>query len=218
LLVENRKKNIPPKKRKKEKKRNTTNKKEKTMSNYYDAWEPYQPNDRYAEYANYNGYDSYDDENANVGDEQVYAFIKRPGTGYLVIHADWCGHCKRLLKELGIESKDKEQIPDSLFPGVHFAEDSTISKELKNKFNVEGFPTVLKFVNGKQTKEKSDYRDEMINHVHSLSGGSDAYDSEGLVSLVKTADVTVDILLEELMRANNTIKELRAENMRLRRY
>jgi protein disulfide-isomerase A1 len=62
-------------------------------------------------------------------------------------YAPWCGHCKRLQPEY---EKAAEIVGGK---AVLAKVDATIEKESAKKFNVQGYPTVLWFVNGEMKEE-----------------------------------------------------------------
>lgn len=68
------------------------------------------------------------------------AFKTAKGDSVLLLHADWCGHCKTLLQSGGVWEKLK-----TLLPGVRFSEvleSSTAGTAAKQKYNPNGYPDI----------------------------------------------------------------------------
>lgn len=56
----------------------------------------------------------------------------------VVVHAEWCGHCKELLKDGGVWSKVKSELP-----GVDVREiDEAASPEMVKSLDVTSFPDI----------------------------------------------------------------------------
>jgi thiol-disulfide isomerase/thioredoxin len=64
-------------------------------------------------------------------------FYMKPGGGLLLVKADWCGHCKRVLPEL----EEVSRLTGSAFPIYKL--DSDKNKNTVNKLGVNGFPTIF---------------------------------------------------------------------------
>ena len=66
-------------------------------------------------------------------------------------YAPWCGHCKSLaepFKEAAKTLKEAEDEPDVALADV----DATVETELAERFQVQGYPTLLFFINGSPTE------------------------------------------------------------------
>ena len=72
----------------------------------------------------------------NVRDWKTFPVGKK--VAYIVVYADWCGHCKTMKQRLGDKIRGNQT--------VMFLEEKVVPHDLA----VEGYPTVLKFVNGKR--------------------------------------------------------------------
>lgn len=69
-----------------------------------------------------------------------------PKKELLLVHAEWCGHCKRLLEAGGVWDNVKKSLP-----GVQIREvDEADNAELVGKLNVTSFPDI-RIVQGDET-------------------------------------------------------------------
>ena len=82
--------------------------------------------------------------------------VKSKGPAMLMIHAEWCGHCKRFLP---LYKKMAARL-GSAFP-LYGIEDKNINKDLGQALNFRGYPTI-KFIDadGYITGEYSGERTE----------------------------------------------------------
>lgn len=73
------------------------------------------------------------------------------GKKLVLFYADWCGHCKTL-KPVWDKTADEVNTKDKkLMIKVNCGGDSEKEKELMKKYNIDGYPTILIFENGKHT-------------------------------------------------------------------
>jgi thiol-disulfide isomerase/thioredoxin len=108
-----------------------------------------------------NGYDSIGrDEDES---EEVAEWAKGKPVAFFVKFASWCHYCHDLLKMLGLPYDPENPKPvHTGDPNVYFAEQKT----LQPSADPQSYPTVLKFVNGKQVpKEQSKHnREELLEY------------------------------------------------------
>jgi len=96
---------------------------------------------------------------ARADDEKVHTltsanfdeFIKNQPLSLIEFYAPWCGHCKQLAPEY----EKAAQALEGKNGGVLAKVDCTVEKDVCNKFDVQGFPTVKLFRN--DGSEPTDY-------------------------------------------------------------
>jgi len=67
---------------------------------------------------------------------------------FIKFYAPWCGHCKKLAPIW--DDLDRKILSDHGFKGIKIAKvDVTQNRELGKRFEIEGFPTLLFFADGK---------------------------------------------------------------------
>jgi protein disulfide-isomerase-like protein len=74
----------------------------------------------------------------------------KSGKHLVLFYADWCGHCKKIKPEWDeaaaeIKDKDKKMLKINCGGG------SEKEKELMEKYNIDGYPTIILFKDGKPT-------------------------------------------------------------------
>ena len=72
----------------------------------------------------------------------------KSGKQLVLFYADWCGHCKKIKPEWDqaateIKDKDKKMLKINCGGG------SEKEKELMEKYNIDGYPTIILFKDGK---------------------------------------------------------------------
>ena len=99
------------------------------------------------------------------------SFKAARGDSVLLLHADWCGHCRTLLRSGGVWEQLKKHLP-----GVRFAEVLESSKEghaAKHRYDPNGYPDIRVIAkDGSTVAEYTGARDPVTmmkwvkKHVH----------------------------------------------------
>jgi protein disulfide-isomerase-like protein len=74
----------------------------------------------------------------------------KKGKQLVLFYADWCGHCKKIKPvwdETADEINDKDKNKKML--KVNCGGGSEKEKEIMEKYNIDGYPTIILFTNGK---------------------------------------------------------------------
>jgi thiol-disulfide isomerase/thioredoxin len=87
---------------------------------------------------------------ANEVDNKV-----KSGTKLVLFYADWCGHCKKV-KPIWDEAATTINKSEVKMIRVNCGEGSNHDKEIMKKYSIEGYPTIIKFINGKPTLYRGD--------------------------------------------------------------
>jgi thiol-disulfide isomerase/thioredoxin len=89
--------------------------------------------------------------------ENIEQYIKNEKPALVLFYADWCGHCNKLKPtwETAVESaKEKGLTMIKINVGGNDS-DSEETKmknaEISKKYNIDGYPTIILFKNGKPT-------------------------------------------------------------------
>jgi len=88
-------------------------------------------------------------ENATE-DTSIDKLFKKIDSGeniLVLLHAEWCGHCKKLMPTWNELMNEEEK-----FLKVNAGGNSEEEKQLLEQYGVKGFPTIIKF-SGSETKE-----------------------------------------------------------------
>jgi protein disulfide isomerase family A protein 3 len=108
---------------------------------------------------------SANDDVLELSDSDFSARIAQHETALVMFYAPWCGHCKKLKPEFGKASRDLMRT----VPSVSLLKiDCTVSgKETCNKYDVDGYPTLKIFRNGKfsQNYEGSREAGGIVNYM-----------------------------------------------------
>lgn len=102
-------------------------------------------------------YSKYLKEGFEATPENIEQYIKNEKPALVLFYADWCGHCNKLKPtwETAVESaKEKGLTMIKINVGGNDS-DSEETKmknaEISKKYNIDGYPTIILFKNGKPT-------------------------------------------------------------------
>ena len=84
-----------------------------------------------------------------ITEEQLSRWARQKPVRWVVVHAEWCGHCQRMKQRLLQMFADRPEFPvgSDGFPQTDFTK-FVESEQAKQLQNIQGFPTVRKYVNG----------------------------------------------------------------------
>ena len=77
-------------------------------------------------------------------------YIKSSEPTMVLFHADWCGHCTKL-KPHWNEAAEKANVETTRMVKIDVGGKDPEQKALMEKYEVDGFPTILVFQNGTAT-------------------------------------------------------------------
>jgi thiol-disulfide isomerase/thioredoxin len=107
--------------------------------------------------------------NAHIGDLkgsfQIEAFDNNSSPEFVMYYAEWCGHCKRAKPEF---TKLMESYNGPIKLSMIDCEEN---KEIAEKQQIKGFPTIRYYPNGANLKEQ-----EYISNYQEYSGGRTHFD------------------------------------------
>ena len=72
----------------------------------------------------------------------------KDGTKLVLFYADWCGHCKKI-KPIWDDTATAINKEDTKMIKVNCGDGTDKDQEIMKKYKIEGYPTIIKFVNGK---------------------------------------------------------------------
>jgi len=134
-----------------------------------------------------------------LGDDNFEDAIAEFDTLLVEFYAPWCGHCKNLAPEY---AKAAEQLEED---GLYVAKvDATENKDLGEKYDVSGFPTLKFFRNGNPTEYNGGRtEDAIVNWIRKKSGpAAKSLDSKSAVdSFVQGKDAVVVGFFEDAASA-----------------
>jgi protein disulfide-isomerase-like protein len=76
-------------------------------------------------------------------------------TKLVMFYADWCGHCKKL-KPVWDEAADDVNKTDTKMIKINCGNGTEDDEKLMKKYNIQGYPTIIKFINGKPSEYQGD--------------------------------------------------------------
>jgi thiol-disulfide isomerase/thioredoxin len=92
-------------------------------------------------------------------DEQV-----KSGTKLVLFYADWCGHCKKI-KPVWDETANEVNVDEVKMIKVNCGEGNEKDQEIMKKYSIDGYPTIIKFVNGKPSLYRGDRDSDSFKDV-----------------------------------------------------
>eukprot|EP01055_Gregarina_sp_Pseudo9_P000312 Gregarina_sp_Pseudo_9__311@NODE_1200_length_1784_cov_455_554728_g1126_i0_p1_GENE_NODE_1200_length_1784_cov_455_554728_g1126_i0NODE_1200_length_1784_cov_455_554728_g1126_i0_p1_ORF_typecomplete_len486_score157_10Thioredoxin/PF00085_20/9_4e34Thioredoxin/PF00085_20/3_8e03Thioredoxin/PF00085_20/0_78Thioredoxin/PF00085_20/3e26Thioredoxin_6/PF13848_6/0_11Thioredoxin_6/PF13848_6/1e10Thioredoxin_6/PF13848_6/3_7e20Thioredoxin_6/PF13848_6/0_12Thioredoxin_6/PF13848_6/0_31Calsequestrin/PF01216_17/4_3e16Calse len=121
------------------------------------------------------------------------AFLKDNANSLVEFYAPWCGHCKKLAPEYeaAAEVLKADKIPLGKV-------DATEEKELAERFDIRGFPTLYFFRNGKHEEyDGGRTKDTIVQWVKSMTGPAvkDYEDKAEAVSAAKASEGVAYLLV-----------------------
>lgn len=139
------------------------------------------------------------------------AFLKQAEI-LVEFYAPWCGHCKKLAPEY---SKAAKKLKDRN-PSIHIAKiDATVNKNLSEKFEIQGFPTLKYFIGNKPVDyQGGKTEDSIVSWVLKKTGNTlqTVLELPTLISkLSKTKVATV--LFAELQSKESTLFSIVAKTV-----
>lgn len=72
----------------------------------------------------------------------------KSGTKLVLFYADWCGHCKKI-KPLWEETANEVNEPELKMIKINCGEGTSADQKIMKKYSIDGYPTIIKFVDGK---------------------------------------------------------------------
>ena len=89
-------------------------------------------------------------EGFEVKHDKLEEYISPDKTSLVLFYADWCGHCKKL-KPTWKECSEKAKKDGLNMVQINVGEGTDKDKELCEKYEIDGYPTIILFKNGKAT-------------------------------------------------------------------
>ena len=89
-------------------------------------------------------------EGFEVDHDKLDEYISPDKTSLVLFYADWCGHCKKL-KPTWNECSEKAKKDGLNMVQINVGEGTEKDKELTEKYEIDGYPTIILFKNGKAT-------------------------------------------------------------------
>lgn len=86
----------------------------------------------------------------NLNDQNFNDQLKEHNVLLVMFYAPWCSHCKKMKPEYLAAAKD---LSASGYSKCLAMVDCTVNPEVTEQFNIEGFPTIKLFKNGKYVKD-----------------------------------------------------------------
>jgi len=95
-------------------------------------------------------YSNYLKEGFEINHDNLDEYISPDKTSLVLFYADWCGHCKKL-KPTWNECSKKAKDSGLNMVQINVGEGTEKDKSLCEKYEIDGYPTIMIFKNGKAT-------------------------------------------------------------------
>ena len=79
----------------------------------------------------------------------------KSGTKLVLFYADWCGHCKKVKPDWD-EAAKEVNVDEVKMIKINCGEGTDADQKIMKKYSIDGYPTIIKFVNGKPTLYRGD--------------------------------------------------------------
>ena len=80
----------------------------------------------------------------------------KSGTKLVLFYADWCGHCQKVKPAWEKAAGSVNTKEDKKMIMVNCGEGTDEDQKVMKKYNVDGYPTIIKFVNGTPSLYRGD--------------------------------------------------------------
>ena len=80
----------------------------------------------------------------------------KSGTKLVLFYADWCGHCQKVKPDWEKAATAVNTSEDKKMIMVNCGEGTDDDQKVMKKYNVDGYPTIIKFVNGTPSLYRGD--------------------------------------------------------------
>lgn len=87
-------------------------------------------------------------EGFDISQDKLDEYTAPDKTSLVLFYADWCGHCKKL-KPTWKEAAEKAKEKGLTMVQVNVGEGTEKDKEISEKYEIDGYPTIMLFKNGK---------------------------------------------------------------------
>jgi len=88
----------------------------------------------------------------------------KSGTKLVLFYADWCGHCKKI-KPVWDETATEVNADEVKMIKVNCGEGTEKDQEVMKKYNIDGYPTIIKFINGTPSLYRGDRDSDSLKEV-----------------------------------------------------
>lgn len=102
--------------------------------------------------------EGFETESSNLDDEV------KSGTKLVLFYADWCGHCKKI-KPVWDETAKEVNVEEVKMIKVNCGEGTDEDQRVMKKYSIDGYPTIIKFVNGKASMYQGERNSESFKEM-----------------------------------------------------